>query len=242
MSDGQSPFPLALCAVPRDEAEWKELNRQAGGRDDAASLAIKAGYVYGLTHGICETVQYMLRAPNAWPLTYLPALGVCASAVELLGRCLHGYERTDAGPSLLRGLVWLAPSCAAGGAPPTGGSVTVVETNHGRYTADHLVALRNFAAHGQATTSRDRIGGEAGAPFVDIELLDRFPRLIGDAVERYWDCLGSCEEHCRRLAGANVAPLRPEPIAKAWELFQQGLSPGQPFYEFDWQVYKGESS
>ena len=242
MSDGQSPFPLALCAVPRDDAEWKELNRQAGGRDDAASLAVKAGYVYGLIHGICETVQYMLRAPNAWPVTYLPAFGVCASAVELLGRCLDGYGGIDAGPSLLRGLVWLAPSPAAGGAPPTGGRVTVVKTNHGRYTADHLVALRNFAAHGQATTRLDRIGGQAGMAFADIELLDRFPQLIGDGIERYWGCLKSCEEYCRSLARANVAPLRADPIGKAWGLFRKGLSPGQPFYAFDWQVYKSESS
>ena len=53
-------------------------------------IIIKATYVFGIIHDICESVDWLLKAPNAWPVTYYSAFGVCASAIEILGCCING--------------------------------------------------------------------------------------------------------------------------------------------------------
>jgi hypothetical protein len=90
------PFHLAAEPSTGRDAEWQSLNAETpDSRDDWPALAIKAAYTFGVIHDICESVDCLLKAPNAWPTTYLPAFGVCASGIELLGRSLNGDEQTE---------------------------------------------------------------------------------------------------------------------------------------------------
>jgi hypothetical protein len=105
----------------------------------------------------------------------------------------------------------------------------VTVTRYADYDVNVLAALRHFAAHGQAVTQK---------PFsVDVELLDAFPQLIGNAMERYWYELQNCVTYCDNLARANILPLRSAPIAMMWDYFAR-MSAGGPFYQFDWRVCK----
>ncbi|MGB3905234.1 MAG: hypothetical protein WBB22_09945 [Anaerolineae bacterium] len=76
--------------VPR----WRSLNKQIGGNPDFYPLTIKGAHVIGVIHDICESVSCLLRYPNARQTTYIPAYGVFASGVEILGRCIRGNEGT----------------------------------------------------------------------------------------------------------------------------------------------------
>jgi len=221
-------FPFTLAAEPSTgrDAEWQALNAEIHDhRDDWPALAIKAAYAFGVIHDVCESVDCLLKAPNAWPTTYLPAFGVCASGIELLGRCLNGDTQTEgtAVKNLKSGLQWLISSSPKDPMRPS----VVIVTRYADYDVDALVALRHFAAHGQAATKKPLS--------VDVELLDAFPQLIGNAMERYWYELQNCVAYCENLARANVLPLRSAPIAKMWGCFSR-MSAGGPFYQFDWRV------
>jgi hypothetical protein len=235
VNSGELAFALQAEHPVAYAEQWTALDHEAGGRCDATPLSIKAAYVYGVIHDICESVQLLLKAPSAWPVPYLPAFGVCAAGIELLGRCIKGAQGSqNATPNLMRRLEWLIePSMKKPSAR------VVVKTNYREYLVDHLIALRHFAAHGQAIADLKKIDWEREAVFVEIELLDRFPKLIGDGIESYYACLQDSSELHEKLAQAGVAPLRWEPIRKTWKFFSEGKSPGQPFYGFDWQVYKG---
>jgi len=225
MARGDLPFHLAAELNTGRDAEWHALNAEIGGRDDWPALAIKAAYVFGVLHDICESVDCLVKAPNAWPVTYLSAFGVCASGIELLGRCLNGDEkvRRTAGRNLKCGFEWLISSSPKDLTRPS----VVTITSYGDYEVEVLVALRHFAAHGQAITQKP--------VFVDIELLDAFPQLIGNAMERYWSELQNSATYCEKLAAANVLPLRSTPVEKMWNFFGK-MSAGGPFYQFDWRV------
>lgn len=191
-------------------------------------LTIKAAYVLGVIHDTCQSVDWLLRYPQAWPVTYFSAFGLCAAGMELLGRCLRGNSRTIGSTVDLReGFEWFKSSTPRSGIPPN--ALTV--TRYNDYDIDRLQTLRHFTLHGQATV------GAGKAIVLDIEPLNDFPWLIGNAIERYWDQLLKSDHYCEQLAKANVFPLRSDPIRKIWCFFgREGTSAGTPFYEFDWQI------
>ena len=92
-------------------AQWVALNHDLGGNDEFYPLTVKAAYVIGVIHDLCECVSLLLSPKAKVNVTYLPAYGVFASGVELLGRCING-NMTDTGSStdLERGFRWIIPS------------------------------------------------------------------------------------------------------------------------------------
>ena len=224
-------LPLVFAAHPTSglDDQWRELSRLAGGNPHWPPIIIKATYVFGVIHDICESVEWLLKAPNAWPVTYLSAFGVCASAIEILGRCLNGDEKVSgtADLNLTRGFGWLIECTSR----PELASNIVVKTNHHEYSSKELIALRHFAAHGQATVKR--------LDFIDIELLDTFPQLIGNGMERYWNLLQQDITMCNHLAKANIIPvgLRSAPLSKMWRFFQEEQkNVTDTFCQFNWHV------
>ena len=209
---------------------WIDLNAEIGGNPNFFPLTVKAAYVFGVIHDICESVDWLLKHSQAWPVTYFSAFGLCASGMELLGRCLRGNSSTSGcTKDLEEGLRWLRSS-----SPKPGISESLIAvTSYNQYDIGRLVALRHFTLHGQATTQ------EGKAIALDIELLSAFPWLIGNAMERYWDQLLNSVDYCERLARARIFPLRSTPIAKMWRFFERkGTSAGTPFYGFNWQVHQ----
>src|SRR5437867_6993682 len=93
--------------------EWRDLNANAGGdihgNPDCDPLTIKAAYIVGVVHGLCESVAWLLHVSHAIrEVTYLPAYGIFASGIELMGRCING-NATPAGSTddLRMGFQWL---------------------------------------------------------------------------------------------------------------------------------------
>ncbi len=242
MTAYELPVNLAKYVSMDDDHQWLELNTSIGNQVNWPPLAIKAFYVFGVIHDICESVDWLLKfpdpqAPRPWPVTYFPAFGVCASAIELLGRCLNGDDKVSGTnrSNLQRGFNWLIESAPKNATRP--GVVTV--TNYAEYEVENLLNLRHFTAHGQAITGKSRSDPQKYAfRSIDIELLDAFPQLIGNAMERYWGALRNSEQYCEDLAKAKIIPLRGDPIKKMLEFYNKGMSAGDPFLQFDWQVYK----
>ncbi len=234
------PVIFAKTTVAIDHQDrWRQLNDEVDGNPEWPPIAIKAAYMLGVIHDTCESVDWLLKFPNVtapqpWPVTYLPAVGLCLSSIELLGRCLLGYAGHDGnkGRNLEAGINYLF---SASPKHTTPGVLAV--TNYGRYSIDDLVALRHFAAHGQATTNPNR-----RFQIIDIELLDAFPQLIGSALDRYWNSLQTDPDRCDLLGSANVLPLRNTPIRKIWELFSwdpvamRYHSVTDIFLRFDWRI------
>jgi hypothetical protein len=76
----------------QEAAQWEELNP---GNPDFYPLTVKAGYVIGVIYEICESVSCPLSNPVfARRTSYVPAYGILASAVEILGRCVTGESRS----------------------------------------------------------------------------------------------------------------------------------------------------
>ena len=215
----------------KEVKRWIDLNKEVGGHPGFFPLTIKAAYVFGVIHDICESVDWLLRHHQAWPITYPSAFGLCAASMELLGRCLRGNQGAgDNTKDLKEGLEWLKSSSPKDGISPN----AVALTNYNQYDVDQLVTLRHFTLHGQATIQRGKVLA------LDIELLAAFPLLIGNAMERYWDRLLNSNEYCEKLARANIVSLRSAPILKIWGFFgRPNTSAGTPFYDFDWQVHWG---
>ncbi len=219
----QRNVPVALArpeVVVTNSDQWLALARLAAANPEFTAVEIKAFYVIGLIDDICQSVSWLLTAPNAWPDCYLPAFGVFASAVDLLGRCLTGNTTTEVQANLLVGLKYLPNPW---GDPPAktlsrvdASKTVVVRTNHNQYTISDLEALRHYSAHGQSTTRR-------GLPAFDIELLDPFPVLMGAAIEAYWRGLQENGELCERLAVAELLPYsnRELPLRHTLEYFAQ---------------------
>jgi len=232
------PVSLANPNVLVDNPNiWLELNKQAGGNPDFTPAEIKTFYVIGLISDICQSVEWLLKASDAWPNKYLPAFALFASGVDLLGRCLTGNATADLQGNLGVGFHYLArPNLQ----PPAKNipkidqeAVVVVETNRCQYTVADLVALRHYTAHGQATSG-------SKLPEIHIELLDTFPKLMGNAMETYWKGLQTDNEYCNRMGSAKFEPYnnRAEPLRHTIEYFSKGNSIGSLFYRLDWQVYK----
>lgn len=242
MISHEPPISLAHYPTMLNEQDWLHLYGELNSVVAWRALDIKAFYVFGVIHNYCESVEWLLKfpdpgTPNPWPVTYLPAFSLCASGIELLGRCLRGDDRHSgtSGANLREGFGWLAQSRPNNASRP--GVVAV--TNYAEYEVNALVHLRHFTAHGQALTARSRSDSSRYVfQSIDIELLDSFPQLIGNAMERYWTSLREDREACENLASAGVIPLRSEPILEILRLFDSGMSAGELFYKFDWQVYK----
>jgi hypothetical protein len=132
-----------------EAAEWMSINADARGNPEFFPLTVKAAYVMGVEYDICESVSHLLAHPRAKETTYIPAYGVFASGVEILGRCIRGNSTTRGTTTDLKtGFRWLVSS-AYGRVSLTH---VLIATNSGDFTIKMLVALRHFAAHGQATT------------------------------------------------------------------------------------------
>ena len=92
----------------KEARRWIDLNTDSGGHPGFYPLTIKAAYVLGVIHDICESVDWLLRFPRAWPVTYPSAFGLCAAGMELLGRCLEGDQGTRRSSlDLKEGFEWL---------------------------------------------------------------------------------------------------------------------------------------
>ena len=233
------PMSLANPYAPMDnEDQWLDLGKLAQINPEFTAIEIKALYVVGLIDDICQSVAWLLKAEDAWPEKYLPAFGVFASGVDLLGRCLTGNSTPELRGNLAVGFFYLARPTLE---PPSerlptvqAETTIVVKTNVLEYTVAELVALRHYSSHGQATT-RNRMPG------LHIELLDSFPQLIGNAMEAYWSGLKENEKFCNRLGTAMISAYsnRAEPLRHTLEYFSKpGNTIGGLFSRLDWQVYK----
>lgn len=215
-------------------ADFVALNAQAGGNADFREIVIKGAYLLGTALDIFEGVTVLVEHPRARSVTYRLAFGVFASAVDLLGRALSGNSTispkagrgaTDiqVGFEYLRTRAFPIPPSA----PRTGAAV--ITTSSAAYSAADLIALRHFAAHGQAT---------AKFSAVDDELLSRCPGLFGDAIEAYWAILHQNASASSNLAAADIIPVASERVKDVWGEFSRGLSAGQLFYRYGdrWKV------
>jgi hypothetical protein len=223
------------AAIPdwnHEAAKWTNLNTAAGGDPGFYPLTVKAAYVVGLEHDICESVSHLLKHPRVETTTFIPAYGVFASGVELLGRCING-DRGTSGSShdLKTGFKWLvSPSYNT-----VSDNDVVITTSDSAYTVEMLAALRHFAAHGQATSGIHQFGS------IDHGILAQMPPLIADGLERYWSELQRDESLCNKLAEANIVGLRNWPVFRSWMLFEKDKSGKYPsiteiFNRFDWRV------
>ena len=196
---------------------WGTLNRKIAGNPDFYPLTVKAAYVIGVIHDICTSVTCLLRVgPERLPATYIPAYGVCASGIEILGRCILGVKDTGSSvESLKTGFKWLHGNSYA----TLPDSQPLIITNGGAYDIETLVYLRHFAAHGQATAS-------PGSPVhrlqdIDLEILGHLPPLIARGLEGWWNDLQDSEDLCNRLAKSNVIAFRTWPVFNMWTLFER---------------------
>ena len=192
--------------------EWQDLNREVNGNPDFYPLTIKFGYVLGVIHDICESVACLLHETQfARQTSYIPAYGLFASGVELLGRCVDG-EPVLRRSTLRAGLRWLAdPRFPQYEQVPE--NTVLIDTSQREYTIDELAHLRNFAAHGQATSAFQA---------VDYQIISQLRPLLRDSLEDYWAKLTTDDDPgpCNRLALANVVRLRGWPVLKTWILLQ----------------------
>jgi hypothetical protein len=215
---------------PEEASKWVVLNREAGGNTDFFPLTIKVAYIIGVIHDICESVSCLLGHPRVRETTYIPAYGVFASGVELLGRCING----NPGPSgstedLKTGFKWLESSSYQ----DVSENQVLIKTSSNAYTISMLTALRHFAAHGQAALSQfDNI---------DYEILNEMPALIACGLERYFDGLLHSILLCNKLARARVTAFRDWPVLKSWLLLERDESGiyhsiTEIFKRFNWRI------
>ncbi len=220
-----------------DAVEWQALNAWAGGHPGFYPLTIKAAYVVGIIHDLCESVSWLLSHPKVLETTYIPAYGVFASGVELLGRCIRGNSTTlDNANDLKMGFKWLADSATERGSD----DFILIETSRQKCSINMLTALRHFAAHGQATSNKTDEGAY-GFGDLDYEILAKMPPLVADGLERYWTELRRSNDLCNKLANANIHSLRSWPVKKSWILFEKddtGVyhSIVEIFNRFDWNI------
>lgn len=234
------PVSLASPNAPVYRAkDWIEIGKLVGANPQFTPLELKAFYVVGLIDDICQSVEWLLKAKDAWPDKYLPAFGVFASAVDLLGRCLTGNTTADSLGNLAVGFQYIASPTSK---PPAKtvpladqDTTVVVRTDYASYTIGSLIALRHYTTHGQAI-----VGKGNSLPEVDRELLASFPTRIGDAMEAYWQGLKGEVEFCERMGSATIATYsnRVEPLRDTLVYFAQpGNSVGSLFYRLDWHVH-----
>ena len=212
----------------RQAEDWRQLN-QFVGNPDFYPLTVKAFYVFGVIYHICKCVDLLLASRQREGATSIPAYGVLASGIELLGRCITGNPSAHNPENDLRaGLWWLA----TGSYENVDGNHILIETTR-QYSISDLVALRHFAAHGQATMNRlvefdHEIFAQMGNP-------DH--HLIAIGLERYWAGVSDSEEICNRLAKANIMAIRYDPLLSTLRNLSCRPSPSMSeiFSVFDWR-------
>jgi hypothetical protein len=221
---------------PAESIEWLKLNAAVGGNPDFYPLTVKAAYILGVIHDLCESIAILLRSSPNPAITYLPAYGILASGVDLLGRCIRGERDTGgrSGGCIETGFRWLAP----GDHGEPSHLVIVVETSAAKYSVTDLVALRNFAAHGQAVAHPRPLHGVRD---LDYELLDALKPLLAAGLERYWNALQHDDGLCNALAKANVLAFRNWPVFRIWTLFERNAngdydSITEIFNAFIWRI------
>ncbi len=226
--------------------QWRDLNateelidgQMRSGHPGFYPLTIKAAYVIGVIHDLCSTVSHLLQDERRQQF-YIPAYGIFASGVDLLGRCLQGNNShnpgVDRNPDILAGFKWLRNPVYPAYVDVQRGDI-LIETSQAQYTIDMLMAIRHFAAHGQATTNAQIYEFRD----IDYEILRRMPPLLANGLGNYWSALTAPQipvevsEHlCNQLARANIVGFRHWPIYKSWRLFQrEGVD--SIFQRFDW--------
>lgn len=197
------------------EQEWTEMNRYPirgqTGNPGFYPLTIKFGYVFGIMYSIWQSVACLLENKEfAKESSYIPAYGLFASGIELLGRCVAGKTKVHAS-ALTEGLQWLAKpkySCYQHVLDATVLVYTTTKTDG--YSIRQLSDLRHFAAHGQGTSEYQ---------VVDFELINELRDPVKNGLEDYWGQLQESDELCNNLARANIVPLHKSAVMKTWFLF-----------------------
>ena len=253
----------ALPGWAQERTEWIELNREIDGHPLFSPLTIKAAYVIGVIHQLCQCITVLLRAPvhqtvgqihpwlspqprrHPWQTTYIPAYGLLASGINLLGRCLRGNDNPakESTEDIEAGFKWLSnprynPAIqgdAAFGYHGISKQSTLITTSTQSYSIDQLVKMRHYAAHGQAVA----VG--YSFPDADYEILAKMPVLLADGLEHFWGALIDHVEPCNRLAKARILAYLGTPILASWIVFDIGTddrnhSITEIFKEFDWRV------
>jgi hypothetical protein len=234
-------------AFPKWEEEskkWRALNRSIFGNRDFYPLTIKGAYVIWVIHSICSCVDLLLKDKSVNSVNYITAYGVFASGLDLLGRCVRGNDSTlGSSKDLITGYKWLASTFFVDyrndyESVPNG--LVFVQTSKFMYSILNLVALRHFAAHGQATSREVGVSGyEFG--YIDFEILAHMPPLLAKGLDEYWSRLQASEALCNNLAKAKVIAFRNTPINISWSLFEavatgKYYSINEIFNRFNWQV------
>jgi len=254
MNNRKVPVSLAdPNANVYNATDWEQL-RTGVANAQFTAVEIKAFYVIGLILEICASVDCLLKAdslseddhPLAYQVfrlggRYLPAFGVFASGIELLGRCLTGNDTPQVNENLRAGFHYLASPTAT----PLLNNIPVdteVVTTSRPYTVQDLIDLRNYAAHGQSNVGQRGATGRrvpmSSPPGIERELFSPLPRKMGGAVGTYWTRLQNDADHCRRLARARIDPYsnRIGPLQHVIGYF--GQIPYQPasslFDRFKW--------
>lgn len=230
----QTPSPLPQDWTAQVQ-QWEQLNREARGNPDFYPLTIKAAYVIGVIHDLCVSVTCLFKSGAPRHTFYLPAYGIFASGVELLGRCITSKDKPTI--NLKTGLMWIANPTSY---DQLDEKDTFIQTSTRAYTFNILANLRHFAAHGQGRA-------QTGVVDIDYEILSQLHPYLRDGLESYWGVLTQDDQQsrgqplCNKLAHANIAAFRNWPVLKSWRLFTGG-GPGQEqsitaiFNQFNWQV------
>jgi hypothetical protein len=214
------PIRLADPNAPvYNESQWRNIQNLVA-NTEFTPLEIKAFYVLGLIFEICESVDCLLKAPapsrHDHPVAdqvstsggrLLPAFGIFASGIELMGRCLTGSETVDLNENLRVGFHYLAKPSKL----PLLKNIPVdrvVFITSRPYSVQDLIDLRNYAAHGQSTVgekdpSGKRLVPKGNLPGIERELFTQLPDKTAQAVAEYWTWLLNDADHCTRLAKAS---------------------------------------
>jgi len=224
-------IPRPTIHIPDWAAEeplWSQLNQDIGGNLDFSPLTVKGAYVIGVIYSLCESVDVLMHSLRA-DVSLMPAYGIFASGLDLLGRCLNGNSGT-AGVvrDLNTGFNWIAALSVSDAK-----STPVITTSTRTYTVGELTQFRHFASHGQATT-------RSFAATYDYELLAPMPAFLAKGLDGYWNELQRSDDFCNNLALANILALRSWPVLRSWSLFEMKSdgtyeSITEIFGKFDWR-------
>ncbi len=227
-----------------DAQRWLTINNDVQGHPDFYPLTVKAAYVIGVIHTICQSVSILLSDPQTRLFTYLPAYGVFASGIELLGRCINGNSTTkDNSKDISVGFKWLGATFFEpykNSYENVPDEIVLIQTKKYMYAISNLVALRHFAAHGQATAKKVAKNSYVFGYF-DYEILEHFPPLLADGLESYWHELQTSETLCNNLAKADIIALRKLPVSLSWSMFEKDSegayhSIAEIFRKFSWKI------
>jgi hypothetical protein len=233
--------------------QWRKINP---GNSAFRPLTVKAGYVIGVIFDICECVSHLFKYPGNYQSVYIPAYGVFASGVEILGRCLRGNPNfKNADKDLKFGFKWMASWESPEDYVQIPQSYKLVNTNAREYTIQDLMTLRHFAAHGQGVMGESATGSNITA--IDPEILEKMPYLLKNSLEVYWSRLQKYPGHpdvseeswnslaeklCNKLAVARITPFRDWPVFRCWSLFDPKHTGPYPSVTEVFERFEGEWS